>query len=119
MTVTLAADARNAAIHLDLPQATADDVEVLIHELATLRQEMLPEVPRHRPQHMLMINEPDVKMKIGKDGLIAFVIRSSGLGWLDIPFTRKDSALTVVACAGAAREMETDAQIFREPEGHA
>ncbi len=119
MTFTLAPDAESATVRIDLTNATADQIEELIHELATLRQEMTPEVPRYRPQRMLLVDHPDVKMKIAADGLITFAVRSAGLGWLNIPFTRENSNATIVACAGAAGEMKHSPGIFGPTGGNA
>lgn len=119
MSISLAPNATAANVRIELLDATADQIEELIHELAQLRQEMSPEVVRYGPKRLLLIDQPDIKMKISQDGRISFAVRSAGLGWLDIPFTRENSAATIVACVGAASEMKDRPNVFSAPEGNA
>jgi hypothetical protein len=62
-------------------------VETLIADLAALRAQMIPEVPRNRPdrdskQNVSVQDNADMEVRLLRDGRIRFWIRNCGLGWL-------------------------------------
>lgn len=68
---------------------TGPELEGLIADLAVLRNQMSPEVPRECPtretvgdQNVSVQDDPDFQLRLLRDGSIRLWIRSRGLGWL-------------------------------------
>jgi hypothetical protein len=110
----LSDDKRTLVAQID-KTLSPSEVQTLISDLAELRANMLPPVPRERAQlvdetgdgpNVSMQNDPDAEVRLLRDGRIRFWFRNSGLGWLvfNVP--------TDKACA------IRDYLIANTPEGH-